>query len=122
MNWAIDQGLTFYWGTSEWSHDQIAEAWSIADRLGLVGPCVEQVRKQLVPRLNMRWGCCVCLPDRQVTERHAPHFTIAARVQPFPSQTRGGELPQHKHNVASGTGACSGTPCLRRKPASGLHS
>ncbi|KAI3428542.1 hypothetical protein D9Q98_007364 [Chlorella vulgaris] len=50
MNWAIDQGLTFYWGTSEWSHDQIAEAWSIADRLGLVGPCVEQPEYNLFHR------------------------------------------------------------------------
>lgn len=34
----IDQGLTFYWGTSEWSADQIAEAWRIAERLDLIGP------------------------------------------------------------------------------------
>ena len=27
MNWVIDQGWVFYWGTSEWSAQQITEAW-----------------------------------------------------------------------------------------------
>lgn len=34
----LDKGLAFYWGTSEWSREQIEEAWAVADRLGLVGP------------------------------------------------------------------------------------
>lgn len=47
FNWMIDQGLAFYWGTSEWSAEQISDAWAIADRLGLVGPAMEQ------PQYNM---------------------------------------------------------------------
>ena len=34
----IDQGYAFYWGTSEWSREQIEEAWRVADRLDLMGP------------------------------------------------------------------------------------
>lgn len=42
FNFVIDQGWAFYWGTSEWSAAELQEAWGIADRLGLVGPSVEQ--------------------------------------------------------------------------------
>ncbi|KVI00297.1 Aldo/keto reductase [Cynara cardunculus var. scolymus] len=47
MNYVIDNGWAFYWGTSEWSAQQITEAWGIANRLDLVGPIVEQ------PEYNM---------------------------------------------------------------------
>ncbi|KAH9681126.1 putative voltage-gated potassium channel subunit beta [Citrus sinensis] len=36
MNYVIDKGWAFYWGTSEWSAQQITEAWGIAERLDLV--------------------------------------------------------------------------------------
>jgi voltage-dependent potassium channel beta subunit len=49
FNHVIDQGKAFYWGTSEWSAEQISEAHGIAQRLGLVGPVVEQ------PQYNMFW-------------------------------------------------------------------
>jgi voltage-dependent potassium channel beta subunit len=32
MNFILDQGLAFYWGTSEWSAEQIMQAHSIARR------------------------------------------------------------------------------------------
>ncbi|KAE9263225.1 hypothetical protein PF001_g31765 [Phytophthora fragariae] len=41
MNYVIDQGLAFYWGTSMWTAAQISEACEITDRLG-VRPIVEQ--------------------------------------------------------------------------------
>src|SRR5690554_186104 len=47
MNFLIDQGKTFYWGTSEWSAEQIREAHEVALRLGMVGPTMEQ------PQYNM---------------------------------------------------------------------
>jgi voltage-dependent potassium channel beta subunit len=47
MNWVIDQGKAFYWGTSEWSADQIMEAAMVARREHLVGPTMEQ------PQYNM---------------------------------------------------------------------
>lgn len=42
FNWIIDQGYTFYWGTSEWSAEQIRHASEIAEKLNLIGPCAEQ--------------------------------------------------------------------------------
>ncbi|PGH00050.1 hypothetical protein AJ79_08321 [Helicocarpus griseus UAMH5409] len=42
FNYLIDKGLTFYWGTSMWSADEISEAAGIAKSLGLIGPIVEQ--------------------------------------------------------------------------------
>jgi aryl-alcohol dehydrogenase-like predicted oxidoreductase len=38
MNYAIEQGWAFYWGTSEWTAQEIIEACEIADRLGLIRP------------------------------------------------------------------------------------
>jgi aryl-alcohol dehydrogenase-like predicted oxidoreductase len=50
MNHVIDKGWAFYWGTSEWSAQQITEAWSVANRLDLVGPIVEQPEYNLLSR------------------------------------------------------------------------
>jgi voltage-dependent potassium channel beta subunit len=47
MNYVIDQGMAFYWGTSEWSAVQIMEAHAIARRLNLIPPLMEQ------PQYNM---------------------------------------------------------------------
>ncbi|KAJ5177192.1 uncharacterized protein N7482_003069 [Penicillium canariense] len=50
FNYLINTGKAFYWGTSEWSASEIADAWRIADRLGLVGPVVEQPQYNLLVR------------------------------------------------------------------------
>ncbi|KAJ6961751.1 hypothetical protein NC652_000637 [Populus alba x Populus x berolinensis] len=50
MNYVIDKGWAFYWGTSEWSAQQITEAWGIAERLDLVGPIVEQPEYNMLSR------------------------------------------------------------------------
>jgi len=47
FNYCIDKGLAFYWGTSEWSAEQITKAFAVAERLGLAGPVMEQ------PQYNM---------------------------------------------------------------------
>ena len=47
MNFLIDQGLAFYWGTSEWSAAQIMEAVAIARQHHLIPPLMEQ------PEYNM---------------------------------------------------------------------
>jgi voltage-dependent potassium channel beta subunit len=47
MNFLINQGLAFYWGTSQWSADQIMEAYSIARQYDLIPPTMEQ------PQYNM---------------------------------------------------------------------
>jgi aryl-alcohol dehydrogenase-like predicted oxidoreductase len=59
------RGWALYWGTSEWSADEIAEACGIAKQLGLIAPVVEQpcynllVRKKVegeFQRLYERFG------------------------------------------------------------------
>jgi voltage-dependent potassium channel beta subunit len=50
MNHVIDRGKAFYWGTSEWSADQIMEAAMIARREHLVGPQMEQPQYHMLHR------------------------------------------------------------------------
>lgn len=40
FNFVIEQGKAFYWGTSEWSGQQICEAHAVAQRLNLIAPLV----------------------------------------------------------------------------------
>mmetsp|Transcript_64388 Transcript_64388/g.188390 ORF Transcript_64388/g.188390 Transcript_64388/m.188390 type:complete len:403 (+) Transcript_64388:82-1290(+) len=42
MNHVLERGWALYWGTSEWSSEEISRAYAVADRLGLVGPLMEQ--------------------------------------------------------------------------------
>jgi voltage-dependent potassium channel beta subunit len=60
MNYLIDQGKVFYWGTSEWSADKIMEAWAVARRENLIPPLMEQ------PEYNMF--------DRKRVEREYAHL------------------------------------------------
>lgn len=47
MNWVLDQGLALYWGTSEWTAEQIMEAYGTARREHLIPPLMDQ------PEYNM---------------------------------------------------------------------
>ncbi len=46
----IDRGKALYWGTSEWTADEIRAAWHIADRNGWHKPVVEQPKYNLFHR------------------------------------------------------------------------
>ncbi|GMF60771.1 unnamed protein product [Phytophthora fragariaefolia] len=50
MNFVINQGWAFYWGTSEWLASDIREACEIADRLGLIRLIVEQPQYNILER------------------------------------------------------------------------
>jgi len=50
FNWIIDQGYAFYWGTSEWSAEEIREACEVAEKLNLIGPCAEQPQYNMLHR------------------------------------------------------------------------
>ena len=50
MNFIIDQGLAYYWGTSEWSAEQIMQAYGIARREHLVPPLMEQPQYNMMHR------------------------------------------------------------------------
>ncbi|KAI5062015.1 hypothetical protein GOP47_0022554 [Adiantum capillus-veneris] len=53
MNYVIQQGWAFYWGTSEWDARQITEAWEVANRLNLIGPAIEQPEYNLFARYKV---------------------------------------------------------------------
>ncbi|KAG7379223.1 Voltage-gated potassium channel subunit beta-2 [Phytophthora pseudosyringae] len=55
MNFVIEQGWAFYWGTSEWLAADIAEACEIADRLGLIRPVVEQPQYNIFERNKVEY-------------------------------------------------------------------
>jgi len=50
MSDMISQGKALYWGTSEWSADEIRAAWTIADRHHLHKPVMEQPQYHLFHR------------------------------------------------------------------------
>jgi aryl-alcohol dehydrogenase-like predicted oxidoreductase len=50
MHDLVAQGKVLYWGTSEWSADQIAEAHGVARALGLTPPTMEQPQYNLFVR------------------------------------------------------------------------
>lgn len=50
MNYLLDRGRIFYWGTSEWSAEQIREAHEVARRERLVGPVMEQPQYNMLHR------------------------------------------------------------------------
>ena len=50
MNFLLDQGLAFYWGTSEWSAEQIRQAYEVARREHLVPPLMEQPQYNMLVR------------------------------------------------------------------------
>ncbi|KAI8819084.1 NADP-dependent oxidoreductase domain-containing protein [Fimicolochytrium jonesii] len=50
FNWVIEKGYAFYWGTSEWSAEQISDAHRVADSLGLIGPLMEQPQYNMLHR------------------------------------------------------------------------
>jgi len=53
MDFAINQGKAFYWGTSEWSGVEIMQAHGIAQKLGLIGPVVEQPQYSMLHRTRV---------------------------------------------------------------------
>lgn len=53
MNTLIEQGKIFYWGTSEWSAQEIMEAHMVAEKYGLIGPTMEQPEYNLLQRNKM---------------------------------------------------------------------
>ncbi|TMW59095.1 hypothetical protein Poli38472_007240 [Pythium oligandrum] len=55
MNYVIQQGWAFYWGTSEWSAGDILEACEIADRLGLIRPVYDQCQYNIFERSRVEY-------------------------------------------------------------------
>ncbi len=50
MNDIVEQGKAIYWGTSEWSAEEIRTAWEITDKYGWHKPMMEQPQYNLLAR------------------------------------------------------------------------
>ncbi|KAF8515775.1 Aldo keto reductase [Hysterangium stoloniferum] len=50
FNYVIGKGWAFYWATSEWTAQQIEEAFHVATRLNLIPPIAEQCQHHLFHR------------------------------------------------------------------------
>lgn len=53
FNWLIQKGKAFYWGTSEWSPEQIMEANECCEKHHLIKPIVEQPEYNMLSRENI---------------------------------------------------------------------
>jgi voltage-dependent potassium channel beta subunit len=53
MHQLIAQGKILYWGTSEWSAQEIMEAHMVAERYNLIGPVMEQPQYNILVREKM---------------------------------------------------------------------
>jgi len=53
MHDLVSLGHVVYWGTSEWTAAQLADAYAVCDRLGLHGPVMEQPQYNLFNRANV---------------------------------------------------------------------
>ena len=53
MNHLIDQGKVLYWGTSEWSAQEIMAAHMVAKEMHLIGPTMEQPQYNMFSRKRM---------------------------------------------------------------------
>jgi len=53
MNYIINSGKAFYWGTSEWSAEEIREAYEVARREHLIAPSMEQPQYNMLHREKM---------------------------------------------------------------------
>lgn len=50
MDYLVRAGYAFYWGTSEWSAEQIEEAYQVAQQLNCIQPSMEQPKYNLFSR------------------------------------------------------------------------
>lgn len=53
MNTLIQQGKILYWGSSEWSNDEIMQAFVFAERHRLIGPTMEQPQYNMFERTKI---------------------------------------------------------------------
>ena len=112
MHDIVTSGRAVYWGTSEWSADEIAQAWHIADRRNMHKPVTEQPQYNLFHRdrvereyarlyRDLGLGTTDLEParvgpaDRQVQRRHpaglardAQGLRVARRARDRPGEAR----------------------------------
>lgn len=67
MNDLIRRGLCFYWGTSEWSAQQLQKAIGVAERLNLEPPLFDQCQYSLIERQRVEVEYAPLYPNLGLT-------------------------------------------------------
>ncbi|KAF1317674.1 K+ channel protein, partial [Globisporangium splendens] len=101
MNYLIQKGWAFYWGTSEWKSADIIEACEIADRLGLARPVVEQPQYNIFERSRVdfdfvnlykkyKYGLTTFSPLRYgvITGKHSKGIAEGSRLNDAATRNR----------------------------------
>lgn len=64
MHTLIQQGKVLYWGTSEWTPEQLTTAFELADKYNLEPPTMEQPQYNLFHRENVEQGLAKLVQER----------------------------------------------------------
>lgn len=93
MNDLIRQGKVLYWGVSEWSAEQIAEACDVCGRMGLYRPVSDQPRYSLLWREPEREVFPKCQAEGMGVLTYSPlaHGVLTGKYkpgEPIPAGTR----------------------------------
>ncbi len=93
MHDIVASGRALYWGTSEWSAEQIRAAWDIADRRNLHQPVVEQPQYNLFHR-------------KRVEQEYAPLYDrIGLGLTTWSPLASGLLTGKYRHGVPAGSRA-----------------
>ena len=55
VNYLIEKGLVFYWGTSQWSADRIKQAHEVCEKRNLIKPIAEQTQYNMINREKIEY-------------------------------------------------------------------
>ena len=55
VNYLIEKGLVFYWGTSQWSADRIKQAHEVCIKTNLIKPIIEQTQYNMIEREKIEY-------------------------------------------------------------------
>jgi voltage-dependent potassium channel beta subunit len=104
MHDIVERGKALYWGTSEWSADEISAAWEIADRHHLHKPITEQPQYNLFHR-------------RRVEQEYAPLYRqIGLGLATWSPLASGLLTGKYRDGIAPGTrGALEGYAFLKER-------
>ena len=115
MSHLVDRGKAFYWGTSEWTAEQIRAAYEIARREHLVPPAMEQPQYNMFhrervereyARLYSEVGLGTTVWSPLASGLHGEAVSALAIAGPAPSVDA-------KSAMALGIRACCLSACLR---------
>jgi aryl-alcohol dehydrogenase-like predicted oxidoreductase len=81
FDWLINAGKAFYWGTSEWSAQQLQEAHEVAAKHNLIGPSAEQPHYSMMhrERFEVEYNPCKSISHLEQILRPTHHLQLVFR-------------------------------------------